>query len=189
MRTWKILTATLLVAAPASAQDPPDLGPAVVAVVDLARVSDESLIGKDLARQLAELQRGLETELSEKRSRVEASQTEFQGMVEAFQAERDSLPEDQARARENDLRNRQQALQDLIQAAQVDADAAQRRLQNEVARLTSQLDSDIRPHINAVAQEMGVDVLLPRSQTVFAKPALDITDLVIARVDSVFNGG
>lgn len=171
-----------------AAQDPEPLPTAVVAVVDLARVSDESLIGQDLAGQLNELQGALEDTLQDRRTRVQESRTTFQGMVDAFQAERDSLSEADARARENELVDRQQALQELIQAAQVDAEGARRRLQAEVARLTTQLDQEIRPHIQAVAEELGVDVLLPRSQVVFAKPVLDITDQVIARVDEAFPG-
>lgn len=171
-----------------AAQDPEPLPTAVVAVVDLTRVSDESLIGQDLAGQLNELQGALEDTLQDRRTRVQESRTTFQGMVDAFQAERDSLSEADARARENELVDRQQALQELIQAAQVDAEGARRRLQAEVARLTTQLDQEIRPHIQAVAEELGVDVLLPRSQVVFAKPVLDITDQVIARVDEAFPG-
>lgn len=171
-----------------AAQDPEPLPTAVVAVVDLTRVSDESLIGQDLAGQLNELQGALEDTLQDRRTRVQESRTTFEGMVDAFQAERDSLSEADARARENELVDRQQALQELIQAAQVDAEGARRRLQAEVARLTTQLDQEIRPHIQAVAEELGVDVLLPRSQVVFAKPVLDITDQVIARVDEAFPG-
>ena len=189
MRKWMLLLVVLLVAPGLSAQDAPSVPQAVVAVVDLGRISNESLLGKDLARQLGELQSSLEVTLKERRTRVEESQTEFQNMVDAFQAERDSLSEADARVRENELMDRQQALQELIQAAQVDADGAQRRLQNEVARLTTQLDQDIRPHMNAVAAEMGVDLLLPLSQTLFANRALDITDQVIARVDGAFEPG
>jgi Skp family chaperone for outer membrane proteins len=179
----------LLVAAPGAAQQSEPPPPAVVAVVDLARVSDESLVGQLLANQLETLQSELESELGTRRQRVEERQVEFQSLVEAFQEEREGLADADAQAREADLLERQQSLQELIQAAQVDADAAQRRFQNEVARLTAQLESDIRPHLNEVAESLGVNLLLPRSQTVFNQPELDITDRVIARVDDAFRAG
>ncbi len=179
-----LMLSALLIAPGAQAQEGPALSQAVVAVVDLTRVSEESAVGRELASQLGALQAELEASLVERRTTVQQSQTEFQASVDAFQAERDTLSEDAARARENELMDRQQALQELIQAVQVDADGAQRRLQGEVARLTAQLDQDIRPHINAVAEEMGVDVLLPISQTVFVKADLDLTDRIIARVDA-----
>ncbi len=188
MRRWMILMA-LLVAAPGAAQQSEPPPPAVVAVVDLARVSDESLVGQLLANQLETLQSELESELGTRRQRVEERQVEFQSLVEAFQEEREGLADADAQAREADLLERQQSLQELIQAAQVDADAAQRRFQNEVARLTAQLESDIRPHLNEVAESLGVNLLLPRSQTVFNQPELDITDRVIARVDDAFRAG
>jgi Skp family chaperone for outer membrane proteins len=179
----------LLVAAPGAAQQSEPPPPAVVAVVDLARVSDETLVGQLLANQLETLQAELESELGTRRQRVEERQVEFQSLVEAFQEEREGLADADAQAREADLLERQQSLQELIQAAQVDADAAQRRFQNEVARLTAQLESDIRPHLNEVAESLGVNLLLPRSQTVFNQPELDITDRVIARVDDAFRAG
>ncbi len=188
MRRWMILMA-LLVAAPGAAQQSEPPPPAVVAVVDLARVSDETLVGQLLANQLETLQAELESELGTRRQRVEERQVEFQSLVEAFQEEREGLADADAQAREADLLERQQSLQELIQAAQVDADAAQRRFQNEVARLTAQLESDIRPHLNEVAESLGVNLLLPRSQTVFNQPELDITDRVIARVDDAFRAG
>lgn len=188
MRRWIILMASL-VAVPGAAQQGEPPPPAVVAVVDLARVSDESLVGQLLSNQLETLQAELESELGTRRQRVEERQAEFQSLVEAFQEEREGLADADAQAREADLVERQQSLQELIQAAQVDADAAQRRFQNEVARLTAQLESDIRPHINEVAESLGVNLLLPRSQTVFNQPELDITDRVIARVDEAFRAG
>ncbi len=189
MRRWMILTASLVAAPAAAQQSEPVPPPAVVAVVDLARVSGESLVGQLLSNQLETLQAEFETELNERRGTVEQNQADFQSLVQTFQEEREGLAEAEAQAREADLLERQQSLQDLIQAAQVDADARQRRFQNEVARLTAQLDGDIRPYINEVAETLGVNLLLPRSQTVFSRPELDITDRVIARVDEAFRAG
>ncbi len=189
MRRWMILMAAAA-ATPIAAQQADGVPPAaVVAVVDLARVSEETLVGQLLSDRLAALQSELEAELGTRRARVEESQAEFQSMVQAFQDEREGLPEADAQAREADLLERQQSLQELIQAAQVDADAAQRRFQNEVGRLTNQLEGDIRPHIDAVAESLGVNLLLPRSQAVFIRPELDITDRVIAEVDEAFRTG
>lgn len=190
MRRWSgVLFAALALAPGLSAQEAGGIPRAVIAVVDLTRVSDESMVGKELARQLGELQQELEGELNVRRSRVEADQAAFQADVASFQAAADTMADGSRQAREAELVERQQGLQELIQAARVDADAAQRRLQNEIQRLTASLEEDIRPHMNAVADSMGVDVLLPLSQTVFHNPALDITDQVIARVDAAYQSG
>ena len=190
MRSWTLLLALMAAAPGARAQEATRTIPqAIVAVVDLARVSDETLVGRALAQELDALQAQLETDLNVRRTRVEADQAEFQAAVQAFQAGRPEMADAEAQVRETELREQQRSLEELIQAARVDADAAQRRLQGEVSRLTAQLDEDIRPHMNAVAESMGVHLVLPVSQTVFTKPELDITDLVITRVDAAFNEG
>jgi len=190
MRSWTLLLALMAVAPGARAQEATRTIPqAIVAVVDLGRVSEETLVGKALAQELGALQTQLETDLNVRRTRVEADQAEFQAAVQAFQAGRPEMAEAEAQVQEADLVERQRALQELIQAAQVDADAAQRRLQSEISRLTAELDEDIRPHMNAVSESMGVHLLLPASQTVFTSPQLDITDLVITRVDAAFREG
>jgi Skp family chaperone for outer membrane proteins len=185
-----IAAAALAPVPEARAQDAAEALPrAVVAVVDLTRVSEESLVGQDLSRQLAELQATVEADLSGKRTRIEEDQTRFEQEVEAFQSEREQLSDAEIQARETALLERQQGLQEVFQAAQVDAEAAQRRLQNERDRLMAELDRQIRPHLNSAAADLGIDILLPMSQTIFAQPQLDITDQVIERVNRAFEAG
>ena len=131
------------------------LGPAVVAVVDTDRISRECTACRAAATQL---------------------QTQGQPIQTAVTALNGRQP-DAA------LQQRITAFQTQQQNAQRELATAERNLQSTQLHVNQQIGARLQPIIGTIAQARGATVAVDRGSTLFAAPALDITNEVLAQLN------
>ena len=145
--------------------------PAKIAFVDFTRISDESLVGKDVKAQLDQYgirlknrQEELQTQLNTEGNALEAKQKVlspdiFQQQVDAFQQK--------ARQAELELQQKKQLL-----------DRASQQAELEISR-------NLRPIIKDLMTARGANMVMAKSWIYLDTGGFDITSEVIQRLDQV----
>src|SRR5713226_124151 len=131
-----------------------------IAVINMETISSESIMGKGYAAQIQGLEREIQSEGTKK-------QTELAKMDAAIKALQDELdkqaavlsPEAAERKRQDIVkktRDRQAYVEDGQQELQRMREQAEQRAQG----LNNEFQQKIKPHIDAVAKEKGIDIIL-----------------------------
>jgi outer membrane protein len=166
-----------LAAAPALAQNantgPSNPGPVIpgVCVYNHQRLLAQSTAGQSLTSGMQRLQQEVEGELA---PYTQAIQTEAQ----ALQQGGASIPADQRQQRGEALQQRYQEAQQLAQTRQNELRYTDLMQRQAIAQAAD-------PILSAVYVERGCGIMLAQESTVlFANPAMDITDVVIQRLNT-----
>jgi outer membrane protein len=143
-----------------------------VAVIDNARVFDESNQGKAATQQI-------QANVDSWQQQITTIETELTGLATQRQQQASIMTPDALRALEAQIEQKQIDLQRLRDDAQRQAGASQ-------GQILTQLESQLTPVVSALAQEMGYTVVF-NSQTpglLHFNPTVDITDALIARLNA-----
>lgn len=142
-----------------------------VAVIDNARVFDESNQGRAATQQI-------QANVDSWQQQLAGLETELQGLVSQRQQQANIMTPEALRTLDRDIEEKQIALQRRRDDAQRQATAIQEQI-------LADLDGALTPVVAALAAELGYAVVL-NSQTpglLFFNPANDITDQLVARLN------
>jgi outer membrane protein len=155
-----------VVAAPAFAQ-------VNVAVIDVQRVVTDSDPGKESLQKLKELS-------DAKVQEGQALQQELATLRDQFNKQRFTLSDDKLEVLSGQIEDKQIAMQRFEDDAQRDLNEARRRA-------LGALEQRIMPVIDAIGKEKGLTLIFNKFQSglVFADEAVDITDEVIRRFNTL----
>ena len=161
------LVAAGLLAVPAIAQSAQKL-----AVIDVNRIMTDSKRGKAVLEELEKFQ-------ADRSAQLKILNDELVDLQRRFQEGRLSLAEDKLAELQAQIEDRTRALQ----RAQEDA---QRELQKRRNDDIQKVENEVFPVINAVGREFGYTLIFNKYQSglVYADDQVDITDLVIQRLDA-----
>ena len=173
----KIIALALAAAAPltihASAAAAQNLPAAVIVVVDLDKVFQGSVAGKQATAEL-------KTRADALQARVTALQTQFgteqQTLGKSRPAVQTGPAETAWEAKVRDLQSRQQTAEQELAGRNRDLQLSQRSV-------LQQFNDGVQPVITAIMKEHGASLVLPESSTIQHAGAMDITADVLARVD------
>jgi outer membrane protein len=166
-RSVSLVIASAVVAANLPAQE---ISPAKVAIINLQlAVSQTQEIKKDIA--------AMEAKYSPRQKAIESVQKDLQDIQK-----QGSTPNLQP-GREADLQaqftTKQKQLQRLQQDLQADVDAERQDVLGHVGRQMAEV-------VKGLAQEKGLDVIIEVSNTLYVKPALDLTAAATAAYDKAY---
>ena len=160
-----IAAGILLAASSASAQSK-------VAVISLQRAVLESAEIKKASGEL-------EAKYRPRQQKIEQLQKDIQGIQQQLQAGQGKLTP-QA---ESDLTLQGQRKQRELQRLTEDLQADVERERNEILSKSSQRMSDV---VKKIAEEKGFDIVVDISNTIYFKPAMEITSDAIAAYDKAY---
>jgi Skp family chaperone for outer membrane proteins len=167
MATAALLSAPLAV--PAMAQT---LSPAVIVIVDLDRIVNESAAGKTAAQELQTRAQGLN---ARRQTLATQLQTEAQAIQQGQQAKTLAGPA---------LEQRVKAFQDKEQAANAELQRGQDDLQRSQQYIVQQITNAANPIITQVMRERGASIALAERATLQHTAALNVTNDVLARLNT-----
>jgi outer membrane protein len=184
----KMFLATLALALAGSglalAQDAAAGKVARIAVIDMARVSAESQLGKSYATQLEQLQNDINTA-------AQAKQTELQKMDAAIQALQDELQKQGAVLSQEARDKKQQEIvrkgrerQAFLEDGQAEINRMRERGQQQAQSINNEFQVKIRPVVEEVAREKGYDLVLDSQVAYTISKDYDLTRDVIAKADA-----
>jgi Skp family chaperone for outer membrane proteins len=166
--------ATLAAAGTASAQaaGPQNPGPVLpgVCIYFNQRLLAQSTVGQAVQTRMSQL-------AEEVRGELQPYATSIQTEIAALQQGQATIPADQ-------MQQRRQALQQRIQEAQQLEQTRDNELRYTLSEQRRQIGVAVEPILIAVYQERGCGVMLDRESVFMANPAMDVTDLVIQRLNT-----
>src|SRR5512144_1626452 len=175
------LLAAVAAAGTALAQDAPK-SPRV-GVIDMARVSAESLLGKSYAAQLEKLQNDINAEATKK-------QTELGKMDAAVKALQDDLEKQGAVLSQEARERKQQEIvrkgrerQAFLEDGQAEINRMRERAQQQAQSINNEFQLKVRPLVEQVAKDKGYDLVLDSQVAYTINKDFDITPQVITKAD------
>lgn len=156
---------------PAAKAPPAVKAPAAVIIfLDRTAVLRRSAAGKSVAAQVEELARKMESEFGPENRKLQAD-------VQALQTDAPVITPEKRQETIRQLEARREAFQKKVQ----DRQAAIQAGQNSARQ---QIESALGPILEKIMVERGANILLDRGAVVLGTGGLDVTDLVITRLDA-----
>ena len=163
-----VLAAAVPAAAPAQR-----LNPAVIAVVDVARVSNECTACRAANAQLQQQVQQLQTRSQQLQQQMQPEATSLQTAINAL----NNRQPDAA------LQQRIQAFQTRETAANQELARSQQNIRSIQAHVTQQIGARLMPIMTQVMNNRGATIVLDRGGALAAAPAIDVTNDVLAALN------
>jgi len=175
------------VAAPlALAQDAAPTAPVKspkIAIIDMARVSSESLMGKGYAAQLEALQNEINSEGTKKQSELQKMDAAMKALQDELEKQGSVLSPEAAEKKRQEIVKKGRERQAFLEDGQQDIQRLRERAQGQAQGLNNEFQVKIKPHIEAVAKEKGLDIILDSQVALTVNRDFDISRDVIVRAD------
>jgi Skp family chaperone for outer membrane proteins len=143
---------------------------AVILFLDRATVLRQSNVGKDMYVQVENLAKKMETDFAPENKKLQAD-------VQALQQQAAIMQPDARQAKVKELEARRQAFQKKVQ----DRQAA---IQAGLANSRTQVEKALGPILEKIMTERSANLLLDRGLVVLGATDLDVTQTVIARLNT-----
>jgi Skp family chaperone for outer membrane proteins len=175
------------VAAPlAVAQDAAPAGGAKspkIAIIDMARVSSESLMGKSYAAQLEALQNEINSEGTKKQAELQKMDAAIKALQDDLEKQGSVLSPEAAEKKRSEIVKKGRERQAFLEDGQQEIQRLRERAQQQAQGLNNEFQVKIKPHIEAVAKEKGLDIILDSQVALTVNRDFDISRDVIVKAD------
>jgi outer membrane protein len=176
--------ALILATSSAFAQAEGPTGKAVkMGVVDMQRISQDSLLGKGYATKMDQLESEIRSELTKRQTQIAQLETAIKTLQDELQKQSSILSPDALEKKQQEIVKKNRERQALAEDSQADIQRMQQSAQQKAQEFQVDFNSKIQPILQAVGKEKGLDYLLDRASLVLINPELDITRDVIVKAD------
>lgn len=176
-------------ALPAVGQTPPAQKMLKVGVVDMQRVSQESLLGKGYATKIDGLESEIRSELTKRQNEAAKMDAAIKALEDELQKQASILSEDAQNKKRQDIVKKGRERQAYAEDSQAEIQGMQERARQRAADFQAEFNQRVQPLLQAVAKEKGLDFVLDRSTIVLINNELDITRDIIVKADDAEKAG
>jgi Skp family chaperone for outer membrane proteins len=175
--------------APAKPEPPPTQPSATlnrsprIAVIDMNRVSSESLLGKGYQTQLEQLKSEIDSEGTKKQSELNKLDTAIKALQDELEKQGSVLSPEAAEKKRQDIVKKTRERQAYLEDGQAELQRMRERAQQQAQNLNNEFQVKMKPHIDAVVKEKNIDILLTSDAAVFMSRDFDISRDVIVKSD------
>jgi outer membrane protein len=176
--------ALLLAASSSYAQAQGPTGkPTKMGVVDMQRISQESLLGKGYATRMDQLESEIRSELTKRQNQIAQVDTAIKTLQDDLQKQSAILSPDAIEKKQQEIVKKNRERQALAEDSQADIQRMQQAAQQKAQEYQVEFNTKIQPVLQAVGKEKSLDFILDRATIVLINPELDITRDVIVKAD------
>ena len=175
------LLAVLAGAGTALAQDAPR-SPRV-AVIDMARVSAESLLGKSYAAQLEKLQNDINAEATKKQTELGKMDASVKALQDELEKQGAVLSQEARDRKQQDIVRKGRERQAFLEDGQAEINRMRERAQQQAQSINNEFQLKVRPIVEQVAKDKGYDLVLDAQVAYTINKDFDITRDVIVKAD------
>ena len=154
-----------------------------IAVIDMARVSAESLMGKGYAAQLEALQSEINSEGTKKQADLQKLDAAIKTLQDELEKQASVLSPEAAEKKRQDIVKRGRERQAFLEDGQADLQRMREAAQQKAQALNNEFQAKIKPHIDAVARDKGIDIILDAQVALTVNKDFDISRDVIVKAD------
>jgi Skp family chaperone for outer membrane proteins len=184
----KTFVAALLLAAPLVQAQEPKAAPKI-AVIDMGRVSAESLLGKGYSAQLEAIKNEIDSEANKKQADLAKMDQAIKALQDDLDKQGSVLSPEAADKKRGDIVKKQRDRQAFLEDGQADLQKMRERAQQQAQVLNNEFQVKIKPHIDAVSKEKGIDILFDGQVTLTVNRDYDISRDVIVKADEAEKAG
>jgi len=177
-----VLSGALVAAGAAFAQEPAARSPRI-AVIDMARVSAESLLGKSYASQLEKLQTEINAEATKKKTDLVKLDTALKTLQEELEKQGAVLSPEARDKKQQDIVRKTRERQAFLEDGQAEINRMRERAQQQAQGINGEFQQKVRPLVELVAKEKNLDLVLDSQVAYTINKDFDITRDVIAKAD------
>ena len=155
-----------------------------IGVIDAERIWAESQLGKGYAAQIDKLQKDLEAEGAKRQTEIQKLEAAIKTLQEQLQAQQSVLSPEARDRKEQEILKKRREGEALVEDAQRELQRMRERAIAQRDGLQADFQQKVRPHIDAVAREKGIDIILLSQVAMTVNTDFDISKDVIAKADS-----
>jgi outer membrane protein len=159
------------------------IGTPKIAVIDMQQISAESVLGKSYAAKIE----GLENEIKNEGTRKQGELQKMDAAIKTLQDELDKqgtvLSPEAADKKRQDIVKKQRDRQAFLEDGQADLQRMKERAEAQAQAMNAEFQQKIKPAIDAVARDKGIDIILTSQVALTMNPSYDISKDVIAKAD------
>jgi len=163
------------------AQEPPR-SPRI-AVIDMARVSAESLLGKSYASQLEKLQNDINAEATRKQTDLVKLDAALKALQDELEKQGSVLSPEARDKKQQDIVRKTRERQAFLEDGQAEINRMRERAQQQAQGINGEFQQKVRPLVELVAKEKNLDLVLDSQVAYTINKDFDITRDVIAKAD------
>jgi outer membrane protein len=154
-----------------------------VAVIDMARVSAESLLGKSYASQLEKLQNDINTAATQKQTELGKLDAALKTLQEELEKQGAVLSPEARDKKQADIVRKTRERQAYLEDGQGEINRMRERAQQQAQSINGEFQQKVRPIVEQVAKDKGLDLVLDSQVAYTINRDFDITRDVIAKAD------
>jgi outer membrane protein len=166
-------------AAPSAAKSPR------IAVIDMQRVSSESLLGKEYASRLEALQNEINSEGTKKQAELQKLDAALKALQEELEKQGSVLSEEAREKKRQEIVRKTRERQAFLEDGQAELARMRERAQQQAQTINSEFQIRIRPVVEEVARQQGIDLVFTSEVAYTINRDYDITRDVIVKADDV----
>jgi len=175
------LLGPLVAAGMALAQDAPKAPR--VGVVDMARVSAESLLGKSYAAQLEKLQNDINAEATKKQTELGKLDAAVKVLQDELEKQGAVLSQEARERKQQEIVRKGRERQAFLEDGQAEINRMRERAQQQAQSINNEFQLKVRPLVEQVAKDKGYDLVLDAQVAYTINKDFDITRDVIVKAD------
>ena len=163
--------ALLLAASSSYAQAQGPTGkPTKMGVVDMQRISQESLLGKGYATRMDQLESEIRSELTKRQNQIAQVDTAIKTLQDDLQKQSAILSPDAIEKKQQEIVKKNRERQALAEDSQADIQRMQQAAQQKAQEYQVEFNTKIQPVLQAVGKEKSLDFILDRATIVLINP-------------------
>lgn len=157
-----LLAAAMAVSVQAQAQN--------VAIVDTQRIMRDSAATKSIGDQIAKLRASYQADITKQENELRSAEQELNKQRTIISAEA--------------FAERRRAFEQRVGNLQRDVENRKRELDKSVQTAMGSVQKELNTIIGALVEERKFTLVLPKSQTIYHSPQMEVTDEVLKRLNS-----
>jgi len=181
-RTFVAVFSGVLVGAGLAQAQEPARAPRI-AVIDMARVSAESQLGKSYAAQLEKLQTDINAEATKKQTDLGKLDTALKTLQEELEKQASVLSPEARDKKQQEIVRKTRERQAFLEDGQAEINRMRERAQSQAQAINAEFQQKVRPVVEQVAKDKGLDLVLDSQVAYTINRDFDITRDVIAKAD------
>jgi len=159
-----------------------------IAVIDMARVSNDSQLGKSYASQLEALKKEIDAAGTQKQNDLNKRDAEIKALQDELEKQGSVLSPEAADRKRQEIVKKTRDRQAFLEDGQQELQRMRERAQERAQALNGEFQAKVKPHTEATAKEKGIDILLDSQVALTVSGDFDISGDVVTRLDAVEKG-
>jgi Skp family chaperone for outer membrane proteins len=154
-----------------------------IAVIDMNRISAESLMGKGYATQIEALENEIKAEGTKKQAELQKMDASIKALQDELDKQASLLSAEAADRKRQEIVKKSRERQAFLEDGQQELARMRERAQAQAENLNNEFQVKIKPHIDAVAKEKNIDIILSSQVALTVNKDFDISREVIVKAD------